>query len=80
MSVHIWNNYYDGVAKYGVGATTGASAFVEANYYRNCNKPMLISMQGSDIGSDGKGTFSSEDGGIIKSYKNIFAERSNNFK
>ena len=80
MSVHIWNNYYDGVAKYGVGATTGASAFVEANYFRNCNKPMLISMQGSDIGSDGKGTFSSEDGGIIKSYGNIFAERSKNFK
>lgn len=80
MSVHIWNNYFDGVAKYGVGTTTGASAFVEANYYRNCNKPMLISMQGSDIGSDGKGTFSSEDGGIIKSYGNIFAERSKNFK
>ena len=80
MSVHIWNNYYDGVAKYGVGVTTGASAFVEANYYRNCNKPMLISMQGSDIGSDGKGTFSSEDGGIIKSFGNIFTERSKNFK
>ena len=80
MSVHIWNNYYDGVAKYGVGATTGASAFVETNYFRNCNKPMLISMQGSDIGSDGKGTFSSEDGGIIKSYKNIFTEKSKNFK
>ena len=80
MSVHIWNNYYDSVAKYGVGATTGASAFVEANYFRNCNKPMLISMQGSDIGSDGKGTFSSEDGGIIKSYKNIFTEKSKNFK
>ena len=80
MSVHIWNNYYDGVAKYGVGATTGASAFVEANYFRNCNKPMLISMQGSDIGSDGKGTFSSEDGGVIKSYKNIFTEKSKNFK
>lgn len=22
MSVHVWNNYYDGCAKYGVGATT----------------------------------------------------------
>ncbi|MGM9734084.1 MAG: polysaccharide lyase family 1 protein [Prevotella sp.] len=80
MSVHIWNNYYDGVAKYGVGVTSGASAFVEANYYRNCNKPMLISMQGSDTGSDGKGTFSSEDGGVIKSYGNIFTERTKNFK
>lgn len=81
MSVHIWNNYYDGVAKYGVGVTSGASAFVENNYYRNCDKPMLISMQGSDINnSEHKGTFSSEDGGIIKSYGNVFAEKSNNFK
>ncbi len=81
MTVHIWNNYYDGVAKYGVGATTGSSAFVEANYFRNCNKPMLISMQGSDINnSEHKGTFSSEDGGIIKSFGNIFAEKSSNFK
>ena len=81
MSVHIWNNYYDGVAKYGVGATTGSSAFVEANYFRNCNKPMLISMQGSDINnSEHKGTFSSEDGGVIKSFGNIFAEKSGNFK
>ena len=81
MSVHIWNNYFDGVAKYGVGVTSGASAFVEANYFRNCNKPMLISMQGSDINnSEHKGTFSSEDGGIIKSFANVFAEKSSNFK
>ena len=81
MSVHIWNNYFDGVAKYGVGVTSGASAFVEANYFRNCNKPMLISMQGSDINnSEHKGTFSSEDGGIIKSFDNVFAEKSSNFK
>ena len=75
MTVHIWNNYYDGVAKYGVGATTGSSAFVEANYFRNCNKPMLISMQGSDINnSEHKGTFSSEDGGIIKSVLSFINE------
>ena len=79
MSVHVWNNYYDGVAKYGVGATTGASAFVEANYFRNIKYPMLISMQGSDIIS-GKGTFSGEDGGIIKSFGNVFAERSSSFR
>ena len=79
MSVHVWNNYFDGVAKYGAGVTNGASAFVEANYFRNTNKPMLSSMQGSDI-AGGDGTFSSEDGGIIKSFGNVFTEKSKNFK
>ncbi len=65
MSVHVYNNYYDGNAKYGVGVTMGGNAFVENNYYRNCKYPMLISMQGND-----GGTFSSENGGMIKSYGN----------
>ncbi len=77
-SVHIYNNYYDGNSKYGVGVTMGASAFVEGNYYRNCKFPMLISEQGSDVMADWEtltrnedyGTFSSEDGGIIKSFNN----------
>ncbi len=68
-TVHIYNNYFDGNAKYGVGMTMGGSAFVENNYFRNCKYPMLISMQGSDIAS-GAGTFSSEDGGVIKSFGN----------
>ena len=79
MTVHVWNNYFDGVAKYGVGATMGSNVFVEANYFRNVNKPMLISLQGSDI-SGGKGTFSGEQGGMIKSFGNVFAEKSSNFK
>ncbi len=73
MTVHVWNNYYDGVSKYGVGSTMGSSVFVENNYYRNSKYPMLISMQGTDI-KGGKGTFSSEDGGVIKSFGNIYAE------
>lgn len=77
-SAHIYNNYYDGCAKYGVGATMASSVFVENNYYRNTNRPMMISMQGTDI-AHGEGTFSSEDGGIIKSYGNMFAEQSKNF-
>ena len=67
-SVHIYNNYFDGNAKYGVGMTLGGSAFVENNYFRNCKYPMLISMQGSDNATGG--TFSGENGGIIKSYNN----------
>ena len=80
MSVHVWNNYFDGVAKYGVGSTTGSSVFVESNYFRNTNKPMMISLQGSDIASDPEGTFAGENGGIIKSFGNVFAEKSSNFR
>ncbi|MDO5388683.1 MAG: hypothetical protein Q4F63_05555 [Clostridia bacterium] len=68
-SVHVYNNYYDGVAKYGAGACTGSSLFVEGNYFRNTNNPVLISGQGTD--GNGSGTFSGEDGGIIKMYDNI---------
>lgn len=68
-SVHIYNNYFDGNAKYGVGVTMGASAFVDSNYFRNCPNPMMSSMQGTD--AKGEGTFSGEAGGIIKAYNNI---------
>ncbi len=79
MSVHMYNNYYDGIAKYGVGATSASSVFMEANYFKNCPKPMLISLQGTDVhmgvgsGDDTKGTFSGEEGGIIKSYGNYYS-------
>ena len=76
-SVHIWNNYYDGVAKYGVGVTMGASVFVESNYFRNTKYPMMISKQGTD--AKGDGTFSGENGGVLKAYGNIFAEKSKYF-
>ena len=67
-SVHVYNNFYDGVSKYGVGVTTGASAFVESNYFRNTKYPMLSSLQGTD--AVGKGTFSGEQGGMIKAFNN----------
>ena len=79
QSVHIYNNYFDGNAKYGVGVTLGSSAFVESNYFRNCKHPMMSSKQGSDIMENdktgvadfsAKGTFSSENGGVIKAYNN----------
>ncbi|MBQ8593424.1 MAG: pectate lyase [Bacteroidaceae bacterium] len=79
MTVHVYNNYFDGVSKYGVGATMGSNVFVESNYFRNTDKPMLISLQGSDI-AGGKGTFSGENGGMIKAYGNVYAEKSANFK
>lgn len=76
-TVHVYNNFYDGIAKYAVGATMGSSIFVENNYFLNTKYSMLISMQGSDIASDGTGTFSSEDGGIIKAYGNAFVGTGN---
>ena len=66
-STHVYNNYYDGNSKYGIGACLGASVLVEGNYFRNCKYSMMISMQGSDTSS----TFSKEDGGIIKAYNNF---------
>ena len=68
-SVHVYNNYYDGNSKYGIGATMGSSIFVENNYFRNCKNPMLASKQGTD--AQGEGTFSGENGGIIKAYGNV---------
>lgn len=77
MSVHIYNNYFDGNAKYGVGAAESSDAFVENNYFRNCKYPMLSSKQGSDVNNgqgsaaETKGTFSGENGGIIKAIGNV---------
>lgn len=73
MTVHVWNNYYDGCSKYGVGATTSSSVFVERNFFRHSLAPMMSSRQGTD--AKGDGTFSGENGGIIKSFGNLYAEK-----
>ena len=78
MSVHVWNNFFDNNGKYGVGATTGASVFVENNYFLNTKKPILSSNQGTD--AQGSGTFSGEDGGMIKAYGNYFDRSAKNFR
>ena len=77
-TVHVYNNFYDGVSKYGIGAAMGSDIFSEANYFLNTKFPMLISLQGSDIydSSNGVydtdlGTFSGEEGGMIKAYGNV---------
>lgn len=76
QTVHIYNNYFDGNAKYGVGVTMGASAFVEGNVFRNPHDPMMSSGQGTD--ATGDGTFSGEAGGWIKAYNNMFFDLGNN--
>ena len=72
MTVHVYNNYFDGNAKYGVGVTTGSSCFVEQNFFRNAHDPMMSSKQGTD--AQGAGTFSGEKGGVIKAYNNKFVQ------
>lgn len=74
MSVHVYNNYFDGNASYGVAVTTNASAFVEKNYFRAAHYPMCSSYQGSYPGG-----FSKENGGIIKAYDNYFTDNQSKF-
>ncbi len=82
-SAHIYNNYYDGNSKYGVGSTMGSSLFVEGNYFRHCKFPILTSMQGSDVFDEDLAandysdmpTFSKEDGGVIKAYNNYMVDQ-----
>jgi pectate lyase len=75
-NAHIYNNYYDGVAKYSVGTAYNVSAFVESNYFRGGQRPMTISGQGTDTynSSTGQytleGTFSGQAGGMTKSFNN----------
>jgi len=65
-NVHVYNNYYDGIPTYGIGAAHRSSIFAERNYFRNATRPMTIANQGSD-----NGTFGDEDGGIIKAFSNF---------
>ena len=72
-SAHVYNNYFDGNAKYGAGSTMGSSVFMEGNFFRNCKYPMLTSLQGTDIYNGSVGTFSGEDGGTIKAFNNTMS-------
>ena len=69
MTVHVYNNYYDGISKYGIGAVKGAQCFAEGNYFRNCKYPFLIGGYGSDATFD-KTIFSGETQGFIKAFNN----------
>ena len=77
MSVHMYNNYYLHNDVYGVGATKGSSVFMESNYFDSTKRPIMSSKQGTD--AKGDGTFSGENGGLIKAYGNVFANKPDNF-
>ncbi len=67
MSVHAYNNYFDGNSKYGIASALGASIFSQNNYFDNCKYPMVTGNQATENGS----ILSGEAGGVIKSYGNI---------
>ena len=77
MSVHMYNNYYQHNDVYGIGATSGSSVFMESNYFDAVKRPIMSSLQGTD--AKGDGTFSGENGGLIKAYGNVFANKPDNF-
>ena len=78
MSVHMYNNYYQHCDVYGVGATMGSSIFMESNYFDAVKRPIMSSQQGTDA-KGSKGTFSGENGGMIKAYGNVFANKPSGF-
>lgn len=77
MSVHMYNNYYQHNDVYGIGATSGSSIFMESNYFDAVKRPIMSSLQGTD--AKGDGTFSGENGGLIKAYGNVFTNKPDNF-
>jgi len=62
---HIVNNLYTNVGSYGVGVTCNAQVLVEANYFENTPKPVLIS-QVNDPGE----TLSGDPTGYIRALDN----------
>ncbi len=81
MSVHLYNNYFQHCDVYGVGSTMASSLLVDHNYFDAVTRPMMIAGQGTDMktASSSSGTFSGENGGIIKSCANVFANKPTSF-
>ena len=73
-NVHIYNNYFDHNYSAGIAVTTGASAFVQNNYFEDVCRPVISASQGHSVKDDGKDFCSGEAGGVVKMYGNIMAE------
>lgn len=72
-TVHVYNNYFDGNAKYGIGSALGASIFAENNYFRSTSNtiPFMTGKMAHDIKDEGGNVLSGEAGGLIKAYGNV---------
>ena len=81
MFVHVYNNYYDGNAKYGVGASENSNAFLEGNYFRNCKYPTLQGSVGCDAdGNGGSATLDDSNPiGAIKMWNNTVVGANSNW-
>lgn len=66
-NVHIYNNYYYGTEVYAIAATNNADIFAENNVFEDAASPFLISSQ-----SEYTSKFSTNDGGAIKSFNNMY--------
>ena len=51
---------------------------MESNYFDAVKRPIMSSQQGTDA-KGSKGTFSGENGGMIKAYGNVFANKPSGF-
>lgn len=69
--VHVFNNYYEDVADYGIAARFESAVYVERNYFRNLRDPHIISDQG-------KGIRMPELSAVGNTYDNVKGERSTN--
>ena len=50
----MYNNYYQHCDVYGISATSGSNIFMESNYFEAVKRPIMSSLQGTDIkGSKG---------------------------
>ena len=79
-TVHVYNNYFDGNSKYGIGSALGASIFAENNYFRSTSNtiPFMTGYMGHDVKDAGGYVLSGEKGGLIKAYGNVLD--GNNFR
>lgn len=82
MSVHVYNNYYDGNSKYGVGVSAKSNAFVEGNYFRGCKYPTLQGSVGCDADGNGGSSTLKDDNpiGAIKFVNNFVTGAKDNWK
>ncbi|MDE6418629.1 MAG: pectate lyase [Duncaniella sp.] len=71
-TAHVYNNYFDANPTMTLLSTENSSAFVEANYFRNCTSPMEINMQGTNKKRWPDGT---QDGGMNKGFNNLYEGR-----
>jgi pectate lyase len=73
VSMHVYNTYFKEAQTYCIAAAHRCSAFIENNYFEQCERPMIIASQGHDLKA-GRSTLSHNDGGTVKIQGNYMDE------